>query len=453
MQSAFLNTATIAAQATVSGEGGIAIIRMSGDQSLNILKRIFVPHGGQLNSRQLTYGHIKWDDEIVDEVMAVYLNGKRTYTREDMAEIHCHGSQYIAGEILSILIECGARLAAPGEFTYRAFINGRIDLSQAEAVMRLVKTNNEQARKSAVRQLDGANTTFIRNVQSEILDISAGISAYIDFPDEIDEVETKEMILGKCREIIQRIRENCNEKKGRMEDEGVFVALCGKPNAGKSSLLNQLIGEERAIVTDIPGTTRDLLRETIQIHGIRFTFIDTAGLRKSEDTIEQIGVKRAEKAIKEADIRLFLLDASEIPTEDTLATMGEIKPDLVLLSTRDIAADARIASIREYVRPYPVMEISSLTGEGIEGLKDYLCTSIEQDISSNAAFSQTRHLEAAKEAASALQEAVLGLESDIPLDFVQTDLMNALNALGSILGENASEAVIDRVFSSFCVGK
>ena len=445
---------TIAAQSTVSGEGGIAIIRISGPESHSVMHRIFKAHSGKkMDPRHLMYGHIVWNSDVIDEVMAVVMPGPHTYTAEDMAEIQCHGSQYIVNCILSVLMECGVRMAEPGEFSYRAFINGRIDLSQAEAVMRLIQSSGERSRKSAVRQMDGEISREIRKIQNELADLSAGLAAYIDFPDEVDEAETAEVLSRRCLEIAGRLESECSEKKGRIEDEGVYVALCGKPNAGKSSLLNTLVGQERAIVTDIPGTTRDTIRESVMLNGVRFTITDTAGLRETDNPVEIIGVERARDAISSADLRILLVDSSEMPDQSVENMIEEIHPDLILISKNDISTEDSSREIIRMIQNLPYIQISAFSDEGMTQLKEWLCAKVDADLSKEAVFSQTRHVEAAKQAAASLRAAADSIMNEMPLDLINIDLIAAMEAIGQVTGENAAETVIDRVFSQFCVGK
>ena len=445
---------TIAAQSTVSGEGGIAIIRISGPDSIGIIRKVFRSASGrEPEPRQLQYGHVVWQGEVIDEVMAVLLPGRHTYTAEDMAEIQCHGSQFIVNRILSVLMECGARLAEPGEFSYRAFINGRIDLTQAEAVMRLIHSSGERSRRSAMRQMDGAVSREIRKIQAELANLSAGLAAYIDFPDEVDEAETADNLHRKCLEMADRLERECSEKKGRIEDEGIYVALCGKPNAGKSSLLNKLVGQERAIVTEIPGTTRDILRESVMMNGIRFTLTDTAGLRETDNPVEKIGVERAREAIDTADVRILLIDSSEMPDDSVRKMIEEIRPDLILISKEDISRVEPSREILQMIGQIPFIQISAYSDTGVEALKQWLCDRADMDLSKEAVFSQTRHVEAAKRAASHLRACAASIENEMPLDLVNIDLMAAMEEIGQVTGENATEAVIDRVFSQFCVGK
>ncbi|MBQ8619407.1 MAG: tRNA uridine-5-carboxymethylaminomethyl(34) synthesis GTPase MnmE, partial [Clostridia bacterium] len=309
--SQLLSSDTIAAQATASGEGGVAIVRLSGSESESIASRIFRAKNGQLLvHRMLTFGHVVDGEEVVDEAMAVLFRAPYSYTREDVVEIHCHGSDTLVRKILLLLLRAGARMANPGEFTCRAFLNGRIDLSQAEAVMRMIRAGSERAMTSAIRQMEGGVSGFVRTAREEIIALLAEIAAAIDFPDEIEEVQAAQEVHARCGEIAKKLQNACDPRAGRIEDEGLRVVLCGRPNAGKSSLLNALIGGERAIVTDIPGTTRDTLTESVQIEGLRVLLTDTAGLRETGDAVERIGVERARKALSEADVRVLVLDSS-----------------------------------------------------------------------------------------------------------------------------------------------
>ena len=292
----FQNRDTIAAQATAAGEGGVAIVRVSGADCQRIISRVFrAKNGKPLENRVLTYGYVMEDGGVADEAMAVLMRAPHSYTREDVAEIHCHGSQALVGKILRLLMAAGARMAEPGEFTYRAFLNGRIDLAQAEGVMRMIRAGSERAMRSAVRQMEGGVSAFVRTAREEITSLLAAMAAAIDFPDEVEETQTAREVTAACKAIAAKLAAACDARAGRIEDEGLRVVLCGRPNAGKSSLLNALLGGERAIVTDIPGTTRDTLTEAVQIGGVRVLLTDTAGLRETGDAVERIGVERAKK--------------------------------------------------------------------------------------------------------------------------------------------------------------
>ena len=445
---------TIAAQATPAGEGGIAIIRISGDLTEQVLNRIFKSKTGEkLKNRVMTFGKIKFKGEEVDEVMSVFMKGPYTYTRQDVGEIHCHGSQFIVGRILQILIQNGIRIAQPGEFTYRAFVNGRVDLTQAEAVMRLIQANNEKARKSAVRQINGGISGFINKIKDKIIDLSALISANIDFPDEIEEETTRESLLSGCDALQKEIKAACNEKTGKIEEDGVYVSLYGRPNAGKSSLLNNLIGEDRAIVTDIPGTTRDIITATVMIDGVRFTFTDTAGLRETEDKVEKIGVERALRAVREADIKIYVIDGSEQITEEDVKLIKQTDPNLIVLTKEDLPwknKKEEVITIADYI---PVLTVSVKEGEGTENLRKTIRNMIADDLSESCVLSQNRHIQCAMDAYNCLEDAKNAINNELPLDIVNIDLMEAIRHLGEITGSDASEEVINTVFSRFCVGK
>ena len=321
----FQNRDTIAAQATAAGEGGVAIVRVSGADCEAVVSRVFrAKNGKPLANRVLTYGCVMENGEIADEAMAVLMRAPHSYTRENVAEIHCHGSQALVRKILMLLMAAGARMAEPGEFTYRAFMNGRIDLAQAEGVMRMIRAGSERAMRSAVRQMEGGVSAFVRTARAEITSLLAAMAAVIDFPDEVEETQTALEVTASCKAIAARLEAACDARAGRIEDEGLRVVLCGRPNAGKSSLLNALLGGERAIVTDIPGTTRDTLTEAMQIGGVRVLLTDTAGLRETGDAVERIGVERAKKALAEADVRALVLDgASPLTEEDKAALRGQ----------------------------------------------------------------------------------------------------------------------------------
>ena len=444
---------TIAAQATAAGEGGVAIVRLSGAQSERILSRIFLPKNGKpLENRRLTFGKIMDGECVVDEAMAVLMRAPLSYTREDVAEIHCHGSQALVGRILRLLMREGARMAEPGEFTMRAFLNGRIDLAQAEAVMRMIRAGSERAMRSAVRQMEGGVSAFVREAREEIIVLLSSLAAAIDFPDEVEETETAQQVLDRCRRIRERLMASCDVRAGRIEDEGLRVVLAGRPNAGKSSLMNGLLGGDRAIVTDIPGTTRDTLTESFLHDGVRVNLTDTAGLRETSDVVERIGVQRAMKAIAEADVLALVIDGSQ-PLDDEDEGLGGQSPQLVIVSKGDLDG---VVSLEEVQRRYPdarTIAVSAVTGEGMEALKERIVSFAPQDATESSMLSQVRHVEAAMRACACLQDAMNAIEEGMPLDMCAVDLSAALDCLGEITGESMSEKVIDEVFARFCVGK
>lgn len=450
----FQNRDTIAAQATAAGEGGVAIVRVSGADCESVVSRVFQAKNGKpLANRVLTYGCVMENGEIADEAMAVLMRAPHSYTRENVAEIHCHGSQALVRKILMLLMAAGARMAEPGEFTYRAFMNGRIDLAQAEGVMRMIRAGSERAMRSAVRQMEGGVSAFVRTARAEITSLLAAMAAAIDFPDEVEETQTALEVTASCKAIAARLEAACDARAGRIEDEGLRVVLCGRPNAGKSSLLNALLGGERAIVTDIPGTTRDTLTEAMQIGGVRVLLTDTAGLRETGDAVERIGVERAKKALSEADVRALVLDGASPLTEEDKAALFGLAPQLIILSKGDLAPVLTADEVRAAFGDVPTVAVCAPRGEGMEALKEALAAFVPEDGAESSALSQTRHVEAARRACAALSDAVAALSDGMPLDVAAVDLSAALDALGEITGETMSEKVIDEVFAKFCVGK
>jgi len=446
------NMDTIAAQATAAGEGGVAIVRLSGTDSERILSRVFFAKNGRpLENRRLTFGRIMDGETVLDEAMAVLMRAPLSYTREDVAEIHCHGSQALVGQILLLLIREGARMAQPGEFTLRAFLNGRIDLAQAEAVMRMIRANSERAIRSAVRQMEGGVSAFVRTAREDIIVLLSALAAAIDFPDEVEETETAQEVFAKAEEIRKRLLASCDARAGRIEDEGLRVVLAGRPNAGKSSLMNSLLGGERAIVTDVPGTTRDTLTESFQHDGVRINLTDTAGLRDTEDIVERIGVERARKAIDEADVRVLVIDGSTPADEQADVLIGD--PDLIVITKSDL--DMQISAEQAQVKypQIPVITVCAPRSEGIQELKDLLVSFAPKDATESSMLSQARHVEAAMRACQSLADAQAAIEDGMPLDVCAVDLSAALDALGEITGETMGERVIDEVFARFCVGK
>lgn len=450
----FQNRDTIAAQATAAGEGGVAIVRVSGADCRRIISRVFrAKNGKPLENRVLTYGYVMEEGGVADEAMAVLMRAPHSYTREDVAEIHCHGSQALVGKILRLLMAAGARMAEPGEFTYRAFLNGRIDLAQAEGVMRMIRAGSERAMRSAVRQMEGGVSAFVRTAREEITSLLAAMAAAIDFPDEVEETQTAREVTAACKAIAAKLAAACDARAGRIEDEGLRVVLCGRPNAGKSSLLNALLGGERAIVTDIPGTTRDTLTEAVQIGGVRVLLTDTAGLRETGDAVERIGVERAKKALAEADVRALVLDSASTLTEEDRAALFGLAPQMIVLSKGDLAQRLTAADVRAAFGDVPMVTVCATRGEGMEALRDALTAFVPADGAESSALSQARHVEAAGRARAALCDAVTAIEDGMPLDVAAVDLSAALDALGEITGETMSERVIDEVFAKFCVGK
>lgn len=445
---------TIAAVATAPGDGGVAIIRVSGERALTILKAAFQKRrSGPWQSMRLCYGHVlDADGSILDEAMAVYMRGPQTYTREDVAEIHCHGGHVVTHRVLRRVLALGARPAEPGEFTRRAFLNGRIGLAEAEAVMQLIASGSEAAARASVRQLEGGVSGFVRRAREALIAQQAAIEAATDFPEEVDEAEAAADVRAHLIEIRGEVAARCDGRAARMIRDGVSVVLCGRPNAGKSSLLNALLAQETAIVTDVPGTTRDVLTCPMQLDGLRLDVSDTAGQRDTADAVERIGVDRARAAEARADVALLVLDASgECEAADEVWLARADGRYIRLLNKWDAADEGRKSAWR--ARCPEALPISARTGEGMEALLSALKTACKAAEPAEAGMTQLRHIRAAEGCVAALDRAVGALDAGFPLDTAASDIREALDALGQITGENLSEAVIDEIFRSFCVGK
>ena len=447
-----MNTSTIAAIATAPGQGGVAIVRISGPEAERILLAIFRPaKKGNLVSHMLTYGHVHDGETIVDEAMAVLMLAPRSYTREDVAEIQLHGGGYIAQRVLELCLRHGAELAAPGEFTRRAFLNGRIDLSQAEAVMNLIAAQGEQSHRAAMRQLKGGASSFIRKAADELYEIQAGVAACIDYPEEIDETEAAADMLPRTEALANRIDAACDERAARILQSGLRVALCGQPNVGKSSLLNALLGEERAIVTPIPGTTRDMVMGDLVLGGSVIHLTDTAGLHATDDPVEQLGVARARRAMDEADLVLALFDQSRPLNGDDRALLAELqgKNVLIVLNKADLSPALTAADVTELLHA-PVLTVSAADETTLAPLKSYLAE--QAAVSDKLDLTQPRHVEAARRAARHLRQAAEAARL-LSVDMASIDLQAAQLALAEITGDEVEERLLDNVFNMFCVGK
>ena len=481
-------------------------MRISGSQAEPILndifhvkKEIIAPWPSHL----LILGWVGAPNNPIDEAMAVLMRAPRSYTREDVAEIHCHGAPYTVRETVRLAIEAGARPAEPGEFTRRAFENGRIDLAQAEAVMALIGAQGQQAAQDALRQMRGGASKIVLEARAEAVRLLAGLEAALDFPEEIAEIEAMAGLREGAATLAASLRTACNPRAEKLLREGLDVVIAGRPNAGKSTLLNALLGEERAIVTDLPGTTRDTLTERLELDGVILQLTDTAGLREGGDTAEEIGVARARAALEHADLRLIVVDVTIPLTPEDEALM--IEPCIVVLNKCDIRqctvskCESGVEAIKSGVpvgRDAPgapsscgkdilaqanhgaprasrptlnshynaectnifgsqvrVVEVSALTGQGLPELLDALREAAALPDASQATLTRARHIAAATQAAQALEEAMAALDAGFPADVAAIDLKRALDALGSITGETLSEDVIDAIFANFCVGK
>jgi len=449
---------TIVAIATAPGQGGVAIVRMSGPGAEDILLRVFRPASRKalpLTSHLLVYGHVVepgHDSGTVDECMAVLMRAPRSYTREDVAEIQLHGGAYLSQKVLELCLQSGARLAEPGEFTRRAFLNGRIDLSQAEAVMSLIAAQGEQSHRAAIRQLEGGASSFIREAADMLYEIQAGVAACIDYPEEIDEEEAAAGLIPRATALAAQIDAACNERAARILQSGLRVALCGQPNVGKSSLLNALLGEDRAIVTAIPGTTRDVVTGDILLGGSVIHLTDTAGMHATDDPVEQLGVMRARKAMDEADVVLAVLDASRplSPEDRELLAALHGRTSAIVLNKSDLPAVITPDEVSSLLPGAPVMIVSAGSPATLAPLKEHLAQ--QAAVSDHLALTQPRHVEAARRAAQHLRQAAATAQS-LSVDMASIDLQSAQLALSEITGDNVEECLLDRVFGMFCVGK
>lgn len=454
---------TIAAVATAYGEGGIGIIRISGEEALPILQEIFEFHGDTdtFTSRRMTYGKIidKEKNQIIDEVLAVYMKGPKTYTAEDVVEINCHGSMVSLRKTLALVLQKGARLAEPGEFTKRAFLNGRLDLSQAEAVIDMIRAKTDKSFDVAVSQLEGRLSLKVEEIRQKLLDLLVDVTVNIDYPDEDIEEMTYEKLeesIVETQDMIEKLL--ATSSTGRMIREGIKIAIVGKPNVGKSSLMNGLLKETRAIVTDIPGTTRDTIEEVLSIRNIPVYLVDTAGIRETSDKVEKMGIEKSKEAFNQADFILFLLDGSRPLEEEDLQIMEFLKErkSLVLINKRDLGEAISIEEISAKLPASQVIEASLLKGQGITEIEDAVEDLVyggEIVQKESMMVNNVRHIELLQQAVKSLTDALHMSERREALDFIEVDVKNAYERLGEIIGETVSDDIINEVFARFCLGK
>ncbi|RPK03613.1 hypothetical protein EH11_00013 [Bacillus subtilis] len=457
---------TIAAISTPMGEGAIAIVRLSGPEAIQIADKIYKgPKGKTLSSVEshtIHYGHIvdRPSDRVVEEVMVSVLKAPRTFTREDVIEINCHGGIVTVNQVLQLALREGARLAEPGEFTKRAFLNGRIDLSQAEAVMDLIRAKTDRAMNVAMNQMEGRLSALVRRLRSEILETLAHVEVNIDYP-EYDDVEemTHQILVEKATAVKKEIEALLiTSEQGKILREGLSTVIIGRPNVGKSSLLNSLVHEAKAIVTDIPGTTRDVIEEYVNVRGVPLRLVDTAGIRETEDIVERIGVERSRQVLKEADLILLVLNYSEELSEEDVKLFEAVEgmDVIVILNKTDLEAKIDTERVRELANGRPVVTTSLLKEEGINDLEEaiqslFYTGAIE---SGDLTYvSNTRHISILQQAKRAIEDALSGIEQDVPIDMVQIDLTRCWELLGEIIGDSVHESLIDQLFSQFCLGK
>jgi tRNA modification GTPase len=457
----FLLEETIAAISTPLGEGGLAVIRLSGPQSIAIADRVFQPGAtgspppSKLPTHTVHYGRIVRQGSAIDEVLLTVLRAPRTFTREDMVEISGHGGLVPAKLILDTLLEHGARLAWPGEFTRRAFLNGRIDLTQAEAVADVIHARTELALRAANEQLAGKLAQRIHRLRDDLMRTLAHIEAHIDFPDEDIAPDTLGQLIRSLEQAAAFMEELLRTApEGQILRRGIRAALVGRPNVGKSSLLNQLLGRDRAIVSPLPGTTRDTIEETANIRGLPVVFIDTAGLREAHDLIEREGVRRSQETLARAELILQVLDSSEpldAKDEEQLAELAS-RPGIVVCNKADLPSQLVLPSGLKT----PAVRVSCATGQGVEGLKDAIKDLVwKGEIRGEMleVMINSRHQDALKRARAAALSATSALRTGASLELVAIDLRMAANAVGEIVGKTATEDLLDSIFSQFCIGK
>ena len=456
---------TIAAISTAPGEGAIGIVRISGDLAISIASSIYQCGTKQLEEQKthtIHYGHIvdPKSGEVYDEVMVSVLRAPKTFTREDIVEINCHGGIVAINRVLQLVLRMGARLAEPGEFTKRAFLNGRIDLSQAEAVMDLIRAKTDKSMQLAMRQLDGQLSHLIQNLRQEILNTLAQVEVNIDYP-EYDDVEemTLQLLREKTQQVLQGIRALLNTaSQGKILRDGLKTAIVGRPNVGKSSLLNVLLREEKAIVTDIAGTTRDTIEEYVNVRGVPLQLIDTAGIRETDDIVEKIGVERSRKALKEADFVLLLLNQSETLQEEDIRLLKTTKgmKRIILFNKTDLPSKLSKEDIAPYAQEEEIVTTSMLNKEGIDQLEEKIAGYFFQGQMNErdaTYLSNTRHIALLEKAEQALVEVQNGIEMEMPVDLIQIDFTRAWDLLGEITGDSVQDELLTQLFSQFCLGK
>lgn len=452
---------TIAAIATSPGVGGIGIIRISGEEAFSVVAKIFRPKDAFFDVMNpdpnvIKYGYIYDGEKKIDEVMVSFFKAPFSYTTENVVEINCHGGTVVIRKILEKVIESGARIAEPGEFTKRAFLNGRIDLTQAESIIDIITSKTDRARSVAMTQLQGFLSEEINKIQSEIYELLIQIEAGIDYPEhEIEDVtrETLKDVLTSSKEKLEKLYNSFEQ--GRVLKEGVRTAILGKPNVGKSSLMNMLLREERAIVTDIPGTTRDTIEEFVNIRGIPLRIIDTAGIRETEDIIEEIGVNKAKKEISEADMIIAVFDISRELSEEDYEIIELIKNKKSIILINKIDLDEKWKT-NEIFNGKKVFNISAKNKIGVEDLEDEiekLWKNNDMSTGEDIIISNMRHRNLILEALNSAKNAIEALKCDLPVDMISIDIKSLLENLGTITGQNVNEETINGIFSRFCLGK
>ncbi|MFC5543049.1 MAG: tRNA uridine-5-carboxymethylaminomethyl(34) synthesis GTPase MnmE [Bacilli bacterium] len=461
-----METDTIAAISTPMGEGAIAIVRLSGDEAVQIADKIFKsPNNKKLQDQPthtIHYGHLidPKTEKAVEEVMVSVMRAPKTFTREDVVEINCHGGIVSVNRVLNLVLRNGARLAEPGEFTKRAFLNGRIDLSQAEAVMDLIRAKTDRAMNIALNQMEGKLSKLIKELRQALIETLAHVEVNIDYP-EYDDVEemTVPMLLEKCtwvRDEIKKLLQTSSQ--GKILREGLSTVILGRPNVGKSSLLNTLVQENKAIVTDIAGTTRDIIEEYVNIRGVPLRLVDTAGIRETEDIVERIGVERSRQVLKEADLILLVLNGAEPLTEEDERLFETIRNMnfIVVVNKTDLPQRIDLEKVKALANGRRMVTTSLLKEEGVEELEEAIAELFfEGQIESDdlTYVSNARHISVLQKALDAIEDAIQSAEAGVPVDIVQIDVTRTWELLGEIIGDTVHESLIDQLFSQFCLGK
>ncbi len=456
---------TIAAISTPMGEGAIAIVRLSGEQAFNIADKVFRPVKGSVNdfaSHTIHYGHIADPEtnQIIEEVMVSVMKGPKTFTREDVIEINCHGGLVSVNKVLQLLLKHGARLAEPGEFTKRAFLNGRIDLSQAEGVMDLIRAKTDRAMSVALNQMEGRLSKLIKKLRQEILETLAQVEVNIDYP-EYDDVEkmTHRVLLDKSKQVRDEIKKLLvTSEQGKILREGLSTVIIGRPNVGKSSLLNSLVHENKAIVTDIPGTTRDVIEEYVNVRGVPLRLVDTAGIRETEDIVERIGVERSRKVLKEADLILLVLNsADELTHEDEqLFEAVEGMDVIVIVNKTDLPQKIDLSKVKQLAAQHKLVTTALIEEQGIDELEEAISSLFFEgsiEAGDMTYVSNSRHIALLNQAHESISDVIDSVEMGTPIDIAQIDLTRTWELLGEIIGDSVHESLIDQLFSQFCLGK
>lgn len=453
---------TIAAISTPMGEGGIAIVRISGKEAIPIVDKLYRGRNSlsTVDSHTINYGYLidPHSGQKIEEVLVSVLREPKTYTREDIVEVNCHGGIVSVKRVLDLILEAGARLAEPGEFTKRAFLNGRIDLSQAEAVIDFIRAKTDRAMNVALQQVEGRLSRKIQALRQNLIETLAHIEVTIDYPEHDVEELTQQRLKDKALEVREEIEQLLQTaEQGKILREGLSTVIIGRPNVGKSSLLNALVHENRAIVTDVPGTTRDVLEEYVSVRGVPLRLIDTAGIRETEDIVERIGVERSRKALEKADLILLVLNFAEALTEQDQQLLDLVQGmnTIVVVNKTDLAQNIDLSVVRSKFSG-PIITTSLKEEQGIEALEQAIVDLFftgEVESADVTYLSNVRHISLMKQAKRSIQDALNGLEEDVPVDIVQIDLQKTWELLGEIIGDAVSETLIDQLFSQFCLGK